>query len=230
MSNILTSLAIFTAITSALVAAFTFDPCGSPCGNTASVDTTAVWSGGSDTGGCIPEKGLRLPKGWECSETECSFTAVAYKEDDTCKTIDERPCKPEKPFITRDNDISLAVLDDDDVQDRSSGCIKGHRPYPPPFTLTCYDDNRRNPDPIMDEDGKYKKGCIYVPPTVIDACYRDNRERDHDDPFPIEDRGFYGRCYDISGDLVTPDYFGPCFDRWGNLTDVQTPFNRHGCI
>lgn len=204
MSNSLITLAIFTALSGgAFAAAFLSDPCASPCGNTAAtVSTTEVWSGGSDTGSCIPETGRRRPIG-ACSETECSINEVAYKDDDNGKVTDDLPCEPKKPVIVPwDSTTSVAIMAQDDDRDGRSGCTPVHNSPPPPeFSLACYSDGQGDePRPSWGKS-------------------------DHDERYyPWNDR-----CYDISGDLVDPGYVGPCFDRWGSFIDVQTPFDGLNC-
>ena len=196
MSNSLITLAILTLSGGAFAAAFMSDPCASPCGSAdTTVSASEVWSGGSDTGGCIPEMGRRRPIG-SCTETECSINEVAYKDDDdNCKIIDDLPCEPEKPVIApRESTTSVAIMDEDELQDRRSGCIPVHRPPPPQFTLACYRDGRDEPGSGWGTD-------------------RDYPWNDHNG------------CYDACGNHRDPDDFGPCFDRWGRLTgDMQTPY------
>ena len=197
MSNSLITLAIFTALASgAFAAAFTSSPCAPPSGDDTSVHTTAVWSGGSDTGGCTPVEMGRRPSPEMCSEKGCSLAATNPSDNGTCEPgdpLDSKDCG--NAHHSNDTKVACREVGWDEPQDRRSGCIPHLPPQPPR-------------------------------PGVSLACYQDDRGDELDPRWGSDhDERYYHRndhCYDAFGN--ERDDAGPCFDRWGNLTGLKTSY------
>ncbi|HAN92728.1 MAG TPA: hypothetical protein DCQ33_11720 [Nitrospira sp.] len=206
MSNSLISLAIFTALAGgAFAAAFTSDPCASPCGDDASVRTTAVWNGGSDTGGCTLEEMVHRPTPGECSEKGCSLAATSPYDNGTCDPSDPADSKDcGDTHHSNDSKAACREVGGDELQDRRSGCIPHLPPNPPRpgVSLACYQDGRG-------DEPNSRWGNAYKPPYG----------------YPSHDG-----CYDSSGDQLGHDDIGPCFDRWGNFIGVKTPYHNPALI
>ena len=201
MSNGLFTLVLFTLAGGAFAATFLSDPCPSPCGTAATVSTTAVWSGGSDTGGCTPEEMGHRPIPGMCSEKGCSLAATNPSDNGTCEPSDPADSKDcGDAHHSNDSKAACREVGGDEQQDRRSGCIPPLLPPPSPrpwVSLACYQDDRG--------DGPNSQwGNAYKPL----------------DGYPSHDR-----CYDSSGDQLGHDDLGPCFDRWGNFIGVKTPYN-----
>lgn len=245
MSNALVTLALSTLFGGgALAAIFISDPCGDPC-STATVSTTEVWSGGTDTGSSTLEPGT-------CSENMCS---IDYNEPCFNRSDEpERHFRPVEATASPGKDRRLSCISDTVWSGGGSDTgtctpeMGRRRPSGTCSETECSievaykeDDNCKITDDwpcepekpvivprgansvaIMDDELQDRRsGCIPVhrppPPTpsVLLACYRDDRG-DIWNPF------HEGRCYDLSGDIVAPDVVGPCFDRWGNSIGWQT--------
>ena len=164
-------------------------------GDDASVNTTAVWSGDSDTGGCTEEMRHRPTPGM-CSEKGCSLAATNPSDNGTCDPSDPADSKDcGDTHHGNDTKVACREVSGNEPQDRRSGCIPHLPPQPPRpgVSLACYQDDRGDElDPRWgsDHDERY---------------YHRN---DH--------------CYDAFGN--ERDDAGPCFDRWGNLTGLKTSY------